>query len=246
MTARHRQTPAPAKPRGSADERPASASAMLSVITGDLIASRQTDTDALYGCLDAALETLAARHHGDFSRFRGDGFQLALADAAGGMSAGVALRAALIAHSPPGQRWDARLAVITGLSVWRPGRSLTDADDAPFIASGRALDALAESDRHLVASDVASDAQGLLIRFLDEMIDNWSTSSAEVVGLCLAFPGITQAALAERLGIRQPSVHKRLQVARWELLSATLAHFHRSHASDVASPHPSADPEHSP
>ncbi|ALM52224.1 hypothetical protein BJB45_06610 [Halomonas huangheensis] len=201
------------------------------VLTGDLIDSQRSTTRALYEQLDARLETLATRYNGAWSRFRGDGFQMVLQQADAGMDAAVALRANLIGSSPDDQRWDARIAIATGESHWTPEHALEDANDAPFIASGKALDHLSDSDEHLLLAG-SDDAQQLLVRYLDEMLNGWSTNSAESVALCLDEPGITQARLATLLGIRQPSVHKRLQVARWELLNATLTYFRR-HCQDT-------------
>ncbi|TFH85415.1 hypothetical protein EQG41_17115 [Billgrantia azerbaijanica] len=200
----------------------------VAVITGDVIDSRQVrDRTRLYALLDASLAALAARHGGRAERFRGDAFQLALPDARPAMTAAIALRAALIEHSEAEQRWDARLAVAVGPSRWRGERRLTDADDAPFVHSGQALDALAEGTARLsltLLDDSDDGGLALLVRYLDDLVAGWSRYSAEVVRLSLEQER-SQQALAERLGIRQPSVHKRLRVARWPLLADTLAYF---------------------
>nr|WP_300315068.1 hypothetical protein [Halomonas sp.] len=213
------------------------ATSAVAVITGDLIASRRADREAIYRHLDNTLDGLASRFEGAHARFRGDGFQLAMRMASAALDAAVMLRAELIAASPKGQRWDARLSIAVGPSSWTPSSSLTDADDAPFVTSGRALDMLSQDQRHLVHafSEMSPNcfdnsarlqaADALLILYVDEMIGGWSPASAEVVAMKLAIENITQRQLAEALGIRQPSVHKRLQVARWELLDATLNHF---------------------
>lgn len=200
----------------------------IAVITGDIIDSRRlTDSRRLHGLLESTLTGLAERYAGGYQRYRGDGFQLALDRAEAALDAAVAIRAALIAHSEPGHRWDARLAVAIGQDTWHPGDALASADGPAFIASGRALDALSEGDAHLTLShNEAPDApcQALLLRHLDALIDGWSPRAAEVVVLRLE-GDLTQQALAERLGIRQPSVHKRLRAAHWGLLADSLAHF---------------------
>ena len=213
------------------------ATAAVAVITGDLIASRRTDREAIYRHLDNTLAGLASRFEGAHARFRGDGFQLAMRMTSTALDAAVMLRAGLIAASPRDQRWDARLSIAVGPSNWAPSSALTDADDAPFVTSGQALDMLSRGQRHLIhalsemppnpSGDSArlQAAETLLVHYVDEMIDGWSPASAEVVAMKLAAENITQRQLAEALGIRQPSVHKRLQVARWELLDATLNHF---------------------
>lgn len=207
----------------------------IAVLTGDVIDSRKVDDrPRLYRLLDDHLAELASRHGGHGERFRGDGFQLALPRAAPAMEAAVAMRAALIEHSEPDQRWDARIAVAVGPAE----RGIAEADGATFVASGRALDALADSTAHLslIRLEESEDpGLALLVRFLDDLLDGWSPYSAEVVGLSLRHDA-SQQALAERLGIRQPSVHKRLRAARWPLLSDTLDYLRQRLADEERTP----------
>ncbi|PXX99431.1 hypothetical protein [Halomonas sp. LBP4] len=209
----------------------------IAVLTGDVIDSRKVaDAARLHRVLDATLAELAERHGGRGERYRGDGFQLALPDAEEAMTAAVWLRAALIQHSETHQRWDARIAVAVGQDDWQPDEGVAEADGEVFVRSGRALDALDAS--HLAVELLEGPNDGclaLLTRFLDDLIDGWSRYSAEIVILSLDRT-TTQQALAERLGIRQPSVHKRLRAARWELLADTLAHFGQRLANPEATP----------
>ncbi|KGE77739.1 hypothetical protein CVH10_12010 [Halomonas sp. ND22Bw] len=211
----------------------------LAVITGDIIDSRRLEEgQRLHQVLETTLTDLAERHEGDYQRYRGDGFQLAIARAEAALEAAVALRAALIAHSETGHRWDARLAVAVGHDDWRPGQALASADGPVFVASGQALDALDASEAHLALRHTDVDegsCEALLVRHLDAMLADWSPRAAEAVGLRLT-EDLTQQALAERLGIRQPSVHKRLRAARWPLLADTLTHFRASLADEEATP----------
>jgi hypothetical protein len=202
----------------------------IAVLTGDVIESRKVgDRPRLYGRLDETLAMLAARHGGHGERFRGDGFQLALPRATAAMEAAVTLRAALIEHSEPDQRWDARIAVAIGPAE----QGMSEADGETFIASGRALDALSDTPGHLALTlldEPEDEGLGLLLRFIDDLLDGWSPYAAEVVGLSLGHDTpqqVSQQALAERLGISQPSVHKRLRAARWALLSDSLAYLRR-------------------
>ncbi|MGM0702084.1 MAG: hypothetical protein ACQEUG_06725 [Pseudomonadota bacterium] len=202
----------------------------IAVLTGDVIDSRQVqERPRLYRLLDDTLAALATLHGGRAERFRGDAFQLALPDARPAMTVAIALRAALIEHSDPEQRWDARLAVAVGASRWNGERRLTNADDAPFVHSGQGLDALAEGAARMSLTLLDEPDDGcleLLVRYLDDLVAGWSTYSAEVVRLSLERE-YSQQALAERLGIRQPSVHKRLRAARWPLLADTLAYLNQ-------------------
>lgn len=198
----------------------------IAVLTGDVIDSRKvTNTTRLHHVLDTTLFDLAEHHGGRGQRYRGDGFQLALPDAGAAITVAVQLRAALIQHSEDHQRWDARIAVAVGMDDWQPGQGIADGDGEVFVRSGQALDTLTSGHLTLECLDAPPDpCATLLIRFMDDLIDDWSRYSAEIVILSLE-QATTQQALAERLGIRQPSVHKRLRSARWELLNDTLTCF---------------------
>jgi DNA-directed RNA polymerase specialized sigma24 family protein len=201
----------------------------IAVLTGDIIASRRLQpAERLSAVLDDTLALLATRFGAVTERYRGDGFQLVLPQAWQGVTAAVLLRAELIRHSRRDQRWDARLAIAIGRDdQWQPGRRLAEASAPPFVASGQALDAL-DDDHHLALRLEAGESEclALLMRYLDEMLEGWTPAAAEAVAglLCHAE---SQQALAERLGISQPAVHKRLRTARWPLLQETLAYLER-------------------
>lgn len=201
----------------------------IAVITGDIIASRRLGpAERLSAVLDHALSRLASRFGAVSQRYRGDGFQLVLPQAWQGVSAAVLLRAELIRHSRPRQRWDARLAIAIGHDdPWRDGSRIAEAGSAPFVTSGQTLDAL-DDDHHLALRLTSGDSPclALLIHHLDAMIEGWTPAAAEAIAerLCHAE---SQQALAERLGISQPAVHKRLRTAHWPLLQETLNYLER-------------------
>ncbi|WP_043526585.1 hypothetical protein [Litchfieldella xinjiangensis] len=194
----------------------------IAVLTGDLVDSRKaSDPKRLFEVLDTALDAVADRFGGRGERYRGDGFQLALPQAGHAMQAAILLRAALIRHSEADQRWDARIAVAVGDDDWQHDAPIAEATGKPFVHSGRQLDAL-DSRQAQLAIELVDEADdrglNLLTRFADELVAGWSHYSAEVV-YCTLWHAESQHALAERLGISQPSVHKRLRSARWPLLS---------------------------
>ncbi|MGR4068749.1 hypothetical protein [Billgrantia sp. C5P2] len=193
----------------------------IAVLTGDLVDSRKaSDPKRLFKELDAALEAITDRYGGQGERYRGDGFQIALPDPATAMHAAVLLRAALIRHSEEDQRWDARIAVAIGKDRWHPEQRVTEASGEVFVRSGQTLDAMSEGASHLclkLVEESESECLTLLTRFVDDLIDGWSRYAAEAVYLSL-WHDESQQALAKRLGISQPGVHKRLRAARWSLL----------------------------
>ncbi|WP_046077749.1 hypothetical protein [Halomonas sp. HG01] len=65
----------------------------LAVITRDIIDSRRLEEGPrLHRVLETTLTGLAERHEGDYQRYRGDGFQLAIARAEAALDTAVALR----------------------------------------------------------------------------------------------------------------------------------------------------------
>lgn len=193
----------------------------IAVLTGDLVDSRKaSDPKQLFKVLDTALEAITDRYGGQGERYRGDGFQIALPDPGAALPAAVLLRAALIRHSEEDQRWDARIAVAIGEDRWQPEQRVTEANGEVFVRSGQTLDAMSEGSSHLCLSlveDTEVECLALLTRFVDDLIDGWSRYAAEAVYLSL-WHEESQQALAKRLGISQPGVHKRLRAARWSLL----------------------------
>lgn len=197
----------------------------LAVLTGDIIASRRLPAERLSAVLDATLALLGSRFGARTERYRGDGFQIALPEPRYAVTAAVLLRAELIRHSTRTQRWDARLAIAIGPGEgWQPTQRIAEASAPPFVASGEALDRLS-GERHLVLRlpDAETGCLDLLVHYLDEMIDGWTPPAAEAVAALLCHAE-SQQVLADRLGISQPAVHKRLRTARWPLLQETLAY----------------------
>jgi DNA-directed RNA polymerase specialized sigma24 family protein len=207
----------------------------IAVLTGDLVDSRKaSDPKRLFEVLDAALAAITERYNGRSERYRGDGFQVALPDPAAALPAAVLLRAALIHHSEERQRWDARIAVAIGEASWKPGEQLTEASGEVFVRSGQALDAMSKGSSQLclsLAEEEESECLLLLTRFVDDLIDGWSRYSAEAVYLSL-WHEESQQTLAKRIGISQPSVHKRLRAARWTLLDDYLRYLGRRFRDD--------------
>ncbi|MBA2778533.1 hypothetical protein [Billgrantia kenyensis] len=207
----------------------------IAVLTGDLVDSRQaSDPKRLFEVLDAALAAITERYNGRSERYRGDGFQVALPDPAAALPAAVLLRAALIRHSEEQQRWDARIAVAIGEGSWEPGEPLGEASGEVFVRSGQALDAMSKGSSQLclsLAEEEESECLLLLTCFVDDLIDGWSRYSAEAVYLSL-WHEESQQTLAKRIGISQPSVHKRLRAARWTLLDDYLRYLGRRFRDD--------------
>ncbi|MEC9482268.1 MAG: hypothetical protein UMU75_02945 [Halomonas sp.] len=200
----------------------------IGVLTGDVVGSQQIDNPAVLGsALDEALALAGAHLGAQGSRYRGDGFQLAIPDPAQAMTAAILIRATLIRHSPARQAmWDARIAVAVDEGEIPVTGRLADARGAAFVRSGRHLDTLGDTSERLVIVTPFSEHESqlsLLTRFADDIVSHWSHYSAEVVAHSLLHAE-SQQALANRLGRTQPTINRRLVAARWPLIRDYLAH----------------------
>ncbi|GAB2801480.1 hypothetical protein GCM10027040_31560 [Halomonas shantousis] len=194
----------------------------IGVLTGDVVGSQRIDDKALlHDTLEAILDILACRLDARGSRYRGDGFQIALPTPGTAVTAAVLVRASLIQYSPSRQQmWDARVAIGLGNGQMPDSGRFADADGEAFVLSGHRLDAMAHTvDRLAIVSpfEALNDDLSLLTRFADDLISHWSRYSAEVAYLSLLHEE-TQQILAKRLGRAQPTIHKRLAAARWPLI----------------------------
>ena len=180
----------------------------ISVISGDLVDSRRSDTVNYLDELHSLLDRLRRDGLHQVEIFRGDAFQAQAAPEDGLLLAvyiRLALRATGAAH------WDARVAV--GLGSQRPDAA---GYGSAFINSGSALDAMAKNCRLALKTDndrtnaIVSD----LLPMLDHVIGRLSQTEARIVqARMFADSG---AAVADQLQKAASTVSAALKRAAYE------------------------------
>ncbi|HDZ55210.1 MAG TPA: hypothetical protein ENI17_11730 [Pseudomonas xinjiangensis] len=187
------------------------------VITGDLIDSQSAqDTHAYIAQLKATLDQLAGLFDFKAEQYRGDGFQLTLVAPERAFECAVLLRAGLIANSPEGERFDARIAIGIGAA---PSENHYG---GAFVLSGQGLDGMKKT-----TLGIFSHARQLLDRielpteFVAVIIEGWTRVEAETYFLH-ATQHASQKDLAKTLGKSRVTVHKALQRANAELIDRYL------------------------
>lgn len=191
---------------------------LAAVLTGDLIKSRASENppDFLLA-LKTLLAKLSSHYGGSAEIFRGDGFQLLMRQPKTAFECAVALRAGLIAASPKGERWDARLSLgIAKADTEHP--SLSEA----AVLSGQGLDSMKKDSFCLFssASHLLKVAE-LPTAFVSAIIDNWTAVEARTYYLHLTEKQ-DQASIAATLGKSRVTVTKALQRAEAQLLDRYL------------------------
>jgi DNA-binding CsgD family transcriptional regulator len=150
--------------------------AQVSVITGDLVNSRRSDTTHYLSGLNALLSQLQqAKLIEQFEIFRGDAFQ-AVSEPQSGLLLAVYIRIALKAMDA--QRWDARIAVGLGTK-----QAQSAGYGSAFVNSGQVLDGMMKNCRLALKNDndqtnaIVSD----LLPMLDHVVSRLSQTEARIV-----------------------------------------------------------------
>lgn len=191
---------------------------LKAVLTGDLMHSQAvSDTQAYLDGLQTVLTALDKHFTLDIDTYRGDGFQVVPRQVDQAFDCALAIRAGLIAASPPGERWDARIAIGIGLSA--AGRGYGEA----FVLSGQGLDGMKKLSLAVFSHDQAFlRCTALVTEFVAAIVDKWTVVEAQACYAHLLGAG-DQQSIAEKLGKSRVAINKALQRGQARLLDRYLA-----------------------
>ena len=161
----------------------------------------------------------------DADVFRGDSWQLVVADARLGLRAAVFLRAHLDGTSPDAGL-DTRIAIGIGMIQFVPNGQLSQGDGPAFRESGKALEAMPKSRRLALSVAGTETPAGIapVIGLMDTVMERWTEKqSLAVVGRLRGLPQSRIAGLWTP-PVTQPVVARHLRQAGWEAVEAGLAY----------------------
>ena len=187
---------------------------MTSVLTGDIIKSRGTQSqDVWLVPLKNALNKLAI-HPDLFEIYRGDSFQIEIEDYSKSFQSAVYLKACI--KSIKG--FDVRLSIGIGEKTYQ-GKTVSESNGEAFIYSGESFETLKKDKQNLkikTANQQLDKELNLYFKLVLIAMDNWTINSAEIVKLTLENPNKIQVELAKLIGISQDAVSKRQKRAYLE------------------------------
>ena len=196
------------------------------ILTGDLIGSSHATPLAL----ERAIEVLSAAagtaaswtpdRESRFTRYRGDGWQMHLADPRLALRAAIVIAARLRAA-------DLGLATRTAIGIGAVEslgtESLADARGGAFEASGHALDDMARPRRLAIDGPGVTALHRIIVDLLDERTARWTLQQAEASALYLLPDNPTLTDIAPGLDITAQAVNYRLSGAGATVIRRTLA-----------------------
>ncbi|MCD0471690.1 SatD family protein [Flavobacterium sp. JAS] len=187
---------------------------MTSVITGDIIDSRQQKSkDWVEG-----LKNILARFGETPSQwevYRGDEFQVEIKNPEDALWSAILIKAHLRAI-----KLDARMSIGFGDKT-HDAEKISESNGTAFIHSGELFETLKKQKVTLAmrTGDIAIDEKlNLMIQLALTFMDNWLAQSAEFVAVAIENPTLSQEELGQKLGVNQAAVSRRQKRAQFDLV----------------------------
>lgn len=187
---------------------------MTSVITGDIIDSRKQEAKNWVESLKKILSPFG-KSPVDWEVYRGDEFQIEIANPEDALLAAILIKAHLRAL-----KLDARMSIGFGDKTHN-GEKISESYGSAFINSGELFETLKKQKVTLAmrTGNLSIDEKmNLMIQLALTFMDNWLVQSAEFVATAIENPGVSQEELGQKLGINQAAVSRRQKRAQFDLV----------------------------
>ena len=188
---------------------------ITSIITGDIVHSRQTETTLWLPKLKKAL-SVEGKSPRVWQVYRGDSFQLEVNDPAMSLLAAIRIKAT----TKTIKDLDVRMAIGIGEKKFT-SHEIIESDGEAFIYSGETFETLKKTRRNLAIKTPWTHFDrdmNVLLQLASIPMDDWTPGSAELIQLLIENPEFTQEELAKKLGLTQPSVSERQNRSHFEVI----------------------------
>ena len=204
--------------------------ALIGVITGDLVDSTKIEGDDRTKLL-SVLRSLLSHTLGEgvvaSDIFRGDGFQVVVANASRVARVALSIRSGLISGTPEHSSflWDARLSVGVGMEEY-VGDNVGTSDGIAFRLSGRKLDEMKNSRLSIITqSDYLNEELAVEIPFVDDIVSSWTKNQAYVSNRFFELIPPQSVIVAKEMSISTQRVNRLYHSAKVPLLLTFLNRF---------------------
>ncbi|MFC0779268.1 hypothetical protein [Flavobacterium sp. HJSW_4] len=187
---------------------------MTSVITGDIIGSRQQKSDHWVEDLKKILAPFG-KTPSQWEVYRGDEFQIEVNNPEEALLTAILVKAHLRAIKS-----DARMSIGFGDKTHNAER-ISESNGSAFINSGELFETLKKQKVTLAmrTGDLDFDEKlNLMLQLALTFMDSWLVQSAEFVAVAIENPTLSQEELGQKLGINQAAVSRRQKRAQFDLV----------------------------
>jgi len=196
---------------------------MTSILTGDIIKSRQIKNISWINSLKEILNTFGDSPE-TWEIYRGDSFQLEIKNSAAAFNAALQLKS----HLKSTLNIDVRIGIGIGTKDFISPK-ITESNGEAFINSGFAFDNYLKKQTIAIKTPWPKIDEELNIAFDLALLtmNSWTKNSAEVFKLSLQPENETQKEIATILGITQSSVSERQKRAGFDAIMKLESHFRK-------------------
>jgi hypothetical protein len=187
---------------------------MTSVITGDIIGSREQESQHWVEDVKKILSRFGETPH-DWEIYRGDEFQIEVKNPEEALLTAILVKAHLRALKS-----DARMSIGFGDKTHN-AKKISESNGQAFIHSGELFETLKKQKVTLAlrtGHDDIDETLNLMMQLALTFMDNWLVQSAEFVALAIENPTLSQEELGQQLGINQAAVSRRQKRAQFDLV----------------------------
>ncbi|MCM0666138.1 hypothetical protein [Flavobacterium tyrosinilyticum] len=187
---------------------------MTSVITGDIIGSRQQESQHWVEDLKKILAPFGKTPN-QWEVYRGDEFQIEVSNPEDALLTAILVKAHLRAIKS-----DARMSIGFGDKTHNVER-ISESNGSAFINSGELFETLKKQKVNLAlrTGDLDFDEKlNLMLQLTLTFMDSWLVQSAEFVAAAIENPTLSQEELGQKLGINQAAVSRRQKRAQFDLV----------------------------
>lgn len=178
---------------------------MIAILTGDIINSRQGDTQSWLLLLKQVLNTYGKTPQ-SWQIFRGDSFQLSVVPERA-LIAAIHLKAAIRQT----QMQDVRIGIGIGEESHK-AKSITESNGSAFVHSGESFESLKKHTLAIKSNKEDWDAPlNLMLILAMHTANSWSSTVAEVIKMSLEHPDKNQKEIATLLKKSQSSISEALK-----------------------------------
>jgi len=187
---------------------------MTSVITGDIIGSRQQKSKHWVEDLKKILSPFGEMP-AQWEIYRGDEFQVEIKNPEEALLTAILIKAHLRAVKS-----DARMSIGFGDKTHN-AEKISESNGTAFINSGELFETLKKQKVTLAlkTGDIVFDERmNLMLRLALTFMDNWLAQPAQFVAVAIENPNLSQEELGQKLGINQAAVSRRQKRAQFDLV----------------------------
>ncbi|WP_163399974.1 SatD family protein [Flavobacterium fluviatile] len=187
---------------------------MTSVITGDIIGSREQESEHWVEDLKKILAQFGATPN-QWEVYRGDEFQIEVKNPEEALLTAILVKAHLRAIKS-----DARMSIGFGNKTHN-AEKISESNGSAFIHSGELFETLKKQKVTLAmrtGNDETDEKLNLMIQLALTFMDSWLAQSAEFVAIAIENPTLSQEEIGQKLGINQAAVSRRQKRAQFDLV----------------------------